>query len=313
MRQFETADDVSRWLLGQILENGELVNPRAQTTKELLAVSFCLTNVRARIIQNPARRFSLPLALGEFCWHVGASDEVDALAYYAPRWREFSDDGVHVSGSCYGRKIFEPLGSSVSPWRRVIETLRSDHASRRAVLSLWDEKLAPTGKDLPCTMTIQFLIRAGRLTAIVHMRSNDAIWGIPYDIFFFTMLQEYLAACLGIETGEYIHFASSMHLYERHFPLADRILSAESVPNRPMDQMTDPDELPRFVECERLLRQGMDGEACFELLNSRYWRELLTPLIKHRQLNANRTEATPSERPVKTIADLPESALRPAL
>lgn len=289
MKHFETADDVSRWLLSECLENGELVNPRAQATKELLAVSFCLTNARARIIQNPVRRFSLPLALGEFCWHVDAADSVEALTYYAPRWREFSDDGVRIAGSCYGRRIFGASGSALSPWNRVIDTLRADSASRRAVLSLWDEALVPTGKDLPCTMTIQFLIRAGRLVAIVHMRSNDVVWGIPYDLFFFTMLQEYLATCLGVELGEYIHFASSMHLYERHFSLAEKLLLSDPFDSFPMPRMADADQLPRFVECERLLREGMDAESCATLVTSSYWRGLLSPLIRYQRDSLNGT------------------------
>jgi thymidylate synthase len=288
MNRFDTADDVNRWILSEILQRGEVVNPRGQTTKELLAVSFCLTNVRARVIENPARRFSMPLALGEFAWHIGASDEVDALAYYAPRWRDFSDDGVHVIGSCYGRKIFGTSEGGASPWNRVLQTLRLDPASRRAVLSLWDERLAPTGKDLPCTMTIQFLVRQDRLVAVVHMRSNDAIWGIPYDVFLFTMLQEYLATCLGVEVGDYIHLASSMHLYERHLELAERILSAPLVETSQMPRMTDPEQLAQFVECERLLREGADGGGCMELLQSPYWQRLLDPLLKYQDTQKGR-------------------------
>ena len=52
--------------------------------------------------------------------------------------------------------------------------------------------------DLPCTRTIQFLLRSGHVDAVVYMRSNDAIWGLPYDIFLFTMLQEMLAVELAL-------------------------------------------------------------------------------------------------------------------
>jgi thymidylate synthase len=124
------------------------------------------------------------------------------------------------------------------------------------------------------------------------MRSNDVVWGVPYDLFFFTMLQEYLATCLGVRVGEYIHFASSMHLYERHFSLAERILSTESVECAPMDPMTDPEALPQFVECERLLRAGLDGQSCVNLLGSPYWRDLLSPLISYQRSTLNQSKVS---------------------
>jgi thymidylate synthase len=51
---------------------------------------------------------------------------------------------------------------------------------------------------------------------IVYMRSNDAILGLPHDIFSFTMLQEYFSRILNVELGEYIHMVGSLHLYEAH-------------------------------------------------------------------------------------------------
>ena len=45
---------------------------------------------------------------------------------------------------------------------------------------------------------MQFFVRSGALHAITHMRSNDIILGSPYDIFFFTMLQEMMAVALEV-------------------------------------------------------------------------------------------------------------------
>jgi hypothetical protein len=55
---------------------------------------------------------------------------------------------------------------------------------------------------------------------IVNMRSNDVFLGVPYDVFSFTMLQEYIAMRTGFQLGSYFHNAGSFHLYERHYNAA---------------------------------------------------------------------------------------------
>ena len=46
------------------------------------------------------------------------------------------------------------------------------------------------------------------------MRSNDAYFGLPHDLFCFSMLQEMVAVKLGIGLGKYTHICSSLHIYE---------------------------------------------------------------------------------------------------
>jgi hypothetical protein len=69
--------------------------------------------------------------------------------------------------------------------------------------------------DIPCTLSVQFLVRAGRLHAVTQMRSNDIWLGTPYDIFAITSLQRLIADELSLSYGEYVHNVGSMHLYSR--------------------------------------------------------------------------------------------------
>jgi thymidylate synthase len=78
---------------------------------------------------------------------------------------------------------------------------------------------------------MQFILRRGLLDAIVVMRSNDVIWGLPYDMFLFTFLQEMMAVELGVDVGRYHHFAASLHLYEKHRSRAVQILSGPATEN----------------------------------------------------------------------------------
>jgi len=60
------------------------------------------------------------------------------------------------------------------------------------------------------------------------MRSSDVIFGIAYDVPAFTLFQEILANELGVGIGTYTHVSNSLHIYERHFELAEKILEPEN-------------------------------------------------------------------------------------
>jgi len=282
---FESLDAVQRWALRAALEQGSVSTPRGAKTLELIGAGFSLTQPRRRCIAMPERRWSLPLAIGEFSWHVSGSDELSFIAYYAPRWREFSSDNAKIEGSCYGKRVFQrDVNGGESNWDRLIHLLRMDPESRRAILNFQQspaEALDPTSKDVACASTLQFFVRSNALHALAYMRSNDIVLGLPYDVFLFTMLQELLAQTLNLNLGTYHHFAGSLHLYGRHFDLAERVLASPEPPVFEMPPMGSIDELPDFLKAERLLRLGTDADRT---RLSPYWQELAAVLAFYRSL-----------------------------
>ena len=175
---FNSLDAIQRWAFERLLQSDLRSAPRGLPTHELLGQTFSLTHPRARTVLSPARRWRLPLAIGEFCWHAAASDEVGVLAYYAPRWRSFAEDGETIRGSCYGQRIFGRGTDGRSRWDALLGLLRDDPASRRAVIDLSGGGTCDAeAVDVSCVSTMQVLIRNGLLHLIVQMRSNDAVWG----------------------------------------------------------------------------------------------------------------------------------------
>jgi thymidylate synthase len=294
---FESLDEVQAWVLSSLLDHGSPVTSRGMPTLELFPVSFTLAHPRRRCITNPERRWNLPLAIGEFCWHATGSNDVRFIEYYAPRWREFTD-GIAILGSCYGHHIFSRKDGQPSQWERLVRLLRAERHSRRAVLQLFTPEpgLDADTKDAPCTCSVQFMIRDDRLHAIVYMRSNDSIWGLPYDVFLFTMLQELLALELGAELGSYHHLVGSMHLYRRHFELARRIVSSRASYAYEMPPVDALNELPSFLKIESLIRTNIPVSAEIEALHP-YWKDLLHVLQWHsrRKLNNGREPGFPAE------------------
>ncbi len=306
---FNSVDEIQHWVLSAILQHGDEVNPRGMKTLELYTVTFSLLKPRSRCVTTTARRWNLPLAIGEFCWHVAGSNELSFIEYYAPRWREFAEDGATIRGSCYGHRVFGRT-DGVSQWERLLRLLRTDSHSRRAILHLSEpnDALEINSKDIACASTIQFLIRGGAVNAVVNMRSNDAIWGLPYDIFLFTMLQELLACELNLNLGTYTHSAASMHLYERHFELAAKLLATEQREAFEMPPMKAHHQVGRFLELEAQIRGGISLQDLAESLISlnNYWQDLLMALdwfarMKRHGPDARPNWTIPSDSPYLTL------------
>lgn len=274
---FSNVDDVQRWAIASILKLGKRVAPRGMGTIELAPFTFTLSNPRRRCTEQPERRWSKALAFGEFLWHAAASDDAAALEYYARPWAEFAVDG-RILGSCYGKSIFEQTWQRKSQWSRLINLLKSDPHSRRAVLDFrvsgGDVLNSP---DIACVSSLQFLIRDGRLNALAVLRSNDVIWGLPYDLFVLTMFQEMAAQELGLDVGWYNHHVASMHIYERHIDLARQILAGAEFASSEMQPLGDISELPDVISAERDIRNGSVPDL--SRITSKYWLEMIGVLM----------------------------------
>ncbi len=287
-------DAVQRWAMERIMSQGRLSSPRGRETLELLAAGFTLADPRRRCITNRERRWSLPLAIGEFAWHVSGSDELSFIGSYAPRWRDFSEDGRTIRGSCYGRRIFGTPDGTRSQWALLKEILREDPMSRRAVLNFQQEPpeaLRSDSLDTACATVLQFLVRDGRVHAIAYMRSNDVVWGLPYDVFLFTMLQEMLACEIGLDIGTYSHVAGSLHVYARHFSLIERILESKDPDAFSMPPMTDLPGLTDFLAWERAIRTGQ-SLGSLQAAHG-FWQDLANVLC----ISSNRGEGNAALRP----------------
>lgn len=273
-------------IVQQLLTEGKPVETRGTNSLELMGVNIVLEDPRSRLITNGARKFNMALAAGELAWHLSGSADVSFISYYAKNWAKFSDDGEYIRGSCYGHSIFTSMDSQPSQWVRVKQLLQTDPQSRRAVLLFYnpDYGLDSDYKDVACTMSMQFLLREGRLNCITYMRSNDVIWGLPYDIFLFTVLQELMALEIGVEVGTYQHIAGSLHLYDYHIELAKRIVGVKESEDSKMPPIHEVNDLKNFLEWEEKIRNGSYKKADLnDLKLSAFWSELLDVFVDYEQ------------------------------
>lgn len=180
---------------------------------EICDAVFCVADPTKNIVTSDIRRMPMRYAVGELAWYLSGSNRVKDIARFAKKWEEISDDGEH-NNSAYGYRIFSQFG--FNQWNYVKKLLTKDPNTRQAVIHIKTPNDSET-KDTPCTVYLQFFIRKGKLNLSVHMRSNDIWMGVPYDMFSFCFLQMKMAMELGVEIGEYTHYAGSLHMYERDF------------------------------------------------------------------------------------------------
>lgn len=225
-----TLDDILHRVLEKLLHSRSRVTATRGETLERAGVLIQLTNPLARL-SHTEKKGKVFSGLGELLWYLSKRNDLDFITYYLRDYKRNSADGHTIYGG-YGPRLFAKRVAAGDQGRRhneliadqqqatdqvsnILQLLTAKPQSRRAVIQLFDAAdISDPGRlEVPCTCTLQFLIRARRLHMFTSMRSNDAFLGLPHDVFAFTMLQEILARSLGVNLGVYKHFVGSMHLY----------------------------------------------------------------------------------------------------
>lgn len=199
-----------RHAINEVLTQGIHVDSRDGGCRELFGWSFRLPpGVYA--FRVPGRKWNLSYACAEFIWYLSGSDRTAMIEAYAPQYARFANDGIAYGA--YGPRIGDQLSD-------IVDILTAKPNTRQAVLSIWHPRDLSTAKggkknDIPCTLSIQFLLREGRLDCMVTSRSSDLWLGLPYDVFCFTAFHNLVSGLVGVEQGQYFHSLGSYHIYDR--------------------------------------------------------------------------------------------------
>lgn len=270
----ESLDLVLHKLYKAIDENGRSHQGSRGATRELLSVSLRILKPRARISrsENRGKPFS---AIGELLWYLSGSDQLDFIEPYVSRYAEDAINGI-IEGA-YGPRLSAMRGK-INQFESIERLLTQNPGSRRAVIQLFNaEDIATDHKEIPCTTTLQFHLREGVLHISVALRSNDAYWGLPHDVFCFTMIQEMMARRLGVEIGEYYQYVGSMHVYERYLDNMREYIQEGIQQTIEMPPMPGGDPfalINALLGIERRLRAGETLHAAAEI-GDPYWADII--------------------------------------
>ncbi len=270
-------------VLWQLSQFGNEVPPvESQTSpgagrgiKELVGQQFVQLSSQSRLIVAKARPLNYAFCVGLFFYFLRGASDVPSIEYYNPRARDFTDDGFIIPGSSYGARVKSQIDY-------VIELLRRDPQSRRAVVTIFDARDHRESKDIPCPVMLQFILRYGTLECLCYFRSQSIVGVFPYGVFLFTMVHEFVAAQLGVQVGRYFQTTGSMHYYLDEEPLVKALLEFRpaSVRMQPMT-LLEPGQFEALMLCESELRwygAGVEGPPVLDSLMLRlppYWQGIV--------------------------------------
>lgn len=274
----DSLDDLLAKVYRLLLARGNRIEPTKGPAREIYGVLLKLSAPRLRLSRTESRGMVFS-CLGELLWILAGSNALDFVEHYISGYTKSSDDGKTIHGA-YGPRMFGRRPND--QLARVISSLKNKPDSRQAVVQLFDRRdMLEYHSDIPCTCTLQFVIRDQRLHMLTSMRSNDAWLGLPHDVFAFTMIQELVARSLGVELGEYRHSVGSLHLYERDNKKAIRYLDEGWQPRRPMPPMPKGDpwsSVRTLLDFEEVVRRGDASAVDPRESMAPYWADLATLL-----------------------------------
>lgn len=288
--KYNTVSEALPALMSSLLA-APTVRSRNGSTRERTMTSITIAHPHHRGVTAPHRHASLPAQIAETMWVLAGRNDVDWLSHYLPRAPQFSDDGKVWRGG-YGPRIRHWNEGRVDQLKHVVGLLREEPDTRRAVINIYDPSIDDQpGKDIPCNNWLHFLPRDGKLHLHVATRSNDLMWGWSgINAFEWSALLEVVATLTGFPMGE-LHFSiSSLHLYDRHFNKAERIMALGNESPRPL-LSADP-----YMSMEKV-KWSNDAIDNFDMLVDRWFE--IEKLIRTRADNAR-----------VSIDDFPEPMLR---
>lgn len=193
---------------------------------------FCWMNI-------PGRKFNPFFALAEVAWILSGDGSVKWISYFNKNLLNLAaDPGENEFHGAYGTRIrrwpHPPNGGhwqeAIDQIEEVVRKLKADPHSRQAVISLWDphrdNKIV--SKDYPCNNMLYFSLRKDKLDMTVIQRSNDLVWGTPYNAIQFTHILALIAGELRVDMGKITYVIQNMHYYldEYKVVLSDLISNA---------------------------------------------------------------------------------------
>lgn len=123
---------------------------------------------------------------------------------------------------------------------RVIYDLKNNPYSRRIMTNIYVHQDLHEMNLYPCAYSMTFNVTKKKgqekltLNAILNQRSQDVLAANNWNVCQYAVLLHMLAQVCDMEVGELVHVIADAHIYDRHIPLIEELISRE------------PHEAPKF-------------------------------------------------------------------
>ena len=147
-------------------------------------------------------------------------------------WDAWADESGSI-GKAYGYQLGvkhqykEGMFDQVD---RVLYDLKHDPASRRILTNLYNFADLHEMALYPCAYSMTFNVSGDTLNAILNQRSQDMLAANNWNVVQYAVLVHMMAQVSGLKAGELVHVIADAHIYDRHVPIVEQMLSEPEKP-----------------------------------------------------------------------------------
>lgn len=147
-------------------------------------------------------------------------------------WDSWADEEGSI-GKAYGYQLgikhqyAEGMFDQVD---RVLYDLKHNPYSRRIITNIYNHDDLHEMNLYPCAYSVTFNVTGKKLNAILHQRSNDILVANNWNVVQYAVLVHMFAQVSDLEVGELVHVIADAHIYDRHVPLVEALLTRETYP-----------------------------------------------------------------------------------
>lgn len=240
------ADKLFIAMCRDILDNGtstegEKVRPHwADGSSAYTIKKFGVVNRYDLSTEFPAltlRRTAIKSATDEILW-IWQKKSNNIHDLHSHIWDEWADADGSI-GKAYGYQLgvkHQYKEGMMDQVDRVIYDLKNNPFSRRIMTNIYVHQDLHEMNLYPCAYSMTFNVtqRKGddRLTlnAVLNQRSQDVLTANNWNVCQYAVLLHMLAQVCGMRAGELVHVIADAHIYDRHVPLVEELISREPYP-----------------------------------------------------------------------------------
>ena len=240
------ADKVFINMCRDIIENGtstegEKVRPKWEDgTAAYTIKKFGVVNRYDLSKEFPAltlRRTAIKSCVDELLWiWQKKSNNVHELKSHI--WDSWADENGSI-GKAYGYQMqvkHQYKEGMMDQVDRVLYDLKENPYSRRIMTNSYVHEDLHEMNLYPCAYSMTFNVTKEEgseqltLNGILNQRSQDVLTANNWNVCQYAVLLHMFAQVCGMKAGELVHVIADAHIYDRHIPLIEELISREPLP-----------------------------------------------------------------------------------
>lgn len=147
-------------------------------------------------------------------------------------WDEWADENGSI-GKAYGYQLgleYDFQHGRMDQVDSVIWQLKNQPYSRRILTNIFNFRdLKEMGLE-PCAYSMTFNVTGDRLNGILNQRSQDVLAANNWNVVQYSILLMMMAQATGYKAGELVHVIADAHIYDRHVPIIEEMLTRPQYP-----------------------------------------------------------------------------------